>query len=306
MENNPAANGQPATAFTCPNCGAVADHQVHFCPECGQRNHDLKLPFRHIVEEIIESTLHFDTKSIKTLRLLLTRPGKLSSEFLAGKRQQFVPPVRLYIFTSFVFFFLISLSPGRHAETPQNKTATNRLHNSIQFYSLTDEKLVGLNDKQIDSLLAAEKIEPTAVNRYIAHQLAHIATSGMESFNHMLFRQISTMMFVLMPIFGVVIRLVNRKKLRYAIEGMVISIHLHTAFFIILTIMTIAGWFMDAGILLLLSPVCLGAYVVLTFRNIFRSSWWATFLKSVILGVIYILLLITLFSLMVLILVVIF
>jgi hypothetical protein len=62
--------------------------------------------FTHFIEDFT----HYDGQFWKTIKYLLFKPGKLTNEYLAGKRQQYVVPVKLYIFVSFITFFLFSLS----------------------------------------------------------------------------------------------------------------------------------------------------------------------------------------------------
>ena len=90
----------------CPNCGRRDIGRDAFCPDCGQENHELDPSFRHILSEFLESTLHFDSKFFRTASALVTRPGFLTREFVEGRRQMYVPPIRLYIFCSVLFFFL--------------------------------------------------------------------------------------------------------------------------------------------------------------------------------------------------------
>lgn len=103
---------------TCLNCG----HQVNerFCPHCGQENTEPKQPFHFLFTHFIEDFTHYDGEFWKTIKYLLTRPGKLTKEYLAGKRQLYVAPVKLYIFISFITFFLPSLFPGSEEEAVEH------------------------------------------------------------------------------------------------------------------------------------------------------------------------------------------
>jgi hypothetical protein len=91
----------------CPNCGTKLSPEDNFCPNCGQENHEVKLPLGHILYEFVESITHFDNKLWNTLKAIFTRPGKMTAEFLEGKRMRYVPPARLYVFVSVIFFFLV-------------------------------------------------------------------------------------------------------------------------------------------------------------------------------------------------------
>lgn len=52
----------------------------------------------------------------RTLAMLLRRPGQLTLEWLQGRRQRWVNPLRLYLSVSFVFFVTAALLPGRAGE----------------------------------------------------------------------------------------------------------------------------------------------------------------------------------------------
>ncbi|MDP3580751.1 MAG: DUF3667 domain-containing protein, partial [Ignavibacteria bacterium] len=76
----------------------------------------------HLVEEGIESLLHIDRKALGTLKLLVVSPGKLSREFNVGRRIKFIPPMRLYVIISLLFFFLLNFN----APHKQSHDKTNR------------------------------------------------------------------------------------------------------------------------------------------------------------------------------------
>ncbi|HCN51586.1 MAG TPA: DUF3667 domain-containing protein [Chryseobacterium sp.] len=94
---------------TCLNCG----HQVEerFCPHCGQENIERRQPFYFLFTHFVEDFTHYDGQFWGTVKNLLFKPGKLTNVYLQGKRQIFVPPVKLYIFVSFITFFMFALFP---------------------------------------------------------------------------------------------------------------------------------------------------------------------------------------------------
>ena len=100
----------PVKLPACPNCGTDLSQGQNYCPTCGQQNHDINISFGHVVEETLEGVFHFDSKVWRTFKELLFQPGKLTVDFLAGRRVSFVPPIRLYIFISLVFFSGLSFS----------------------------------------------------------------------------------------------------------------------------------------------------------------------------------------------------
>ncbi len=101
------SHGKVRDEKNCLNCGHLVEER--FCPHCGQENIQPKQPFYYLFTHFIEDFTHYDGQFWKTIKYLLFRPGKLTKEYLAGKRQAYVAPVKLYIFISFITFFLPSL-----------------------------------------------------------------------------------------------------------------------------------------------------------------------------------------------------
>lgn len=91
----------------CHNCHTVLSPETNFCPHCGQENHDLKVPIGHLAFEVFEGFTHFDTKFYNTMRSIFLSPGKITKDFLEGRRGRYVPPVRLYFLISFIFFLVL-------------------------------------------------------------------------------------------------------------------------------------------------------------------------------------------------------
>lgn len=104
------SHGKLREEKNCLNCGATVEHR--YCPECGQENIETRQPFYYLITHFIEDFTHYDGKFWKTIKLLALRPGFLTQEYLAGRREKYVPPVKLYIFVSFITFFLSTILPS--------------------------------------------------------------------------------------------------------------------------------------------------------------------------------------------------
>jgi hypothetical protein len=94
---------------TCLNCNHVVDSR--YCPNCGQENTDTRKTFHHLFIHFFEDLTHYENAFWKTIKNLLLRPASLTKEYLSGKRLSYLAPVRLYIFISFVTFFLLAVFP---------------------------------------------------------------------------------------------------------------------------------------------------------------------------------------------------
>ena len=91
----------------CLNCNAGLIGR--YCHKCGQQNLEPKESVWHFVVHFFNDFTHFDGKFFTTLKDLLFRPGFLSREYMLGRRERYLNPVRMYLFTSF-FFFLVFFS----------------------------------------------------------------------------------------------------------------------------------------------------------------------------------------------------
>jgi hypothetical protein len=105
----------------CPNCGKQCNASDKFCPNCGQHNHSINVPLKHFLLEIIESTFHFETKTFSTLRDMFLHPGLITKNFNENKRARYVPPIRLYIFLSFIFFMVLAINTVKPSRSEKQK-----------------------------------------------------------------------------------------------------------------------------------------------------------------------------------------
>jgi uncharacterized protein DUF3667 len=90
----------------CENCGTQL--QGHWCAKCGQPAIDYRRSFRHVIADLLNEFLNWDSKVFATIGLLIARPWKLTNQFLAGHRVRYVHPLRLYLLASILFFFAVN------------------------------------------------------------------------------------------------------------------------------------------------------------------------------------------------------
>lgn len=86
------------------NCGTTVAGR--FCQNCGQENTEPQEGFFTIVSHFFNDITHFDGKFFQTVRLMISKPGFLPAEYVRGRRASYLNPIRMYIFTSAVFFIL--------------------------------------------------------------------------------------------------------------------------------------------------------------------------------------------------------
>ena len=88
----------------CLNCGTVV--QGRFCQYCGQENIEPKESVWHLISHFFQDITHFDGKFFSSLKCLVTKPGFLSKEYMIGRRASYINPIRMYVFTSAIFFLI--------------------------------------------------------------------------------------------------------------------------------------------------------------------------------------------------------
>lgn len=94
------------SAIHCKNCEHTFEGK--FCPNCGQSVFEYQRPFRFLLADFTGNLFAFDTRFWKSLKALTIKPGRLTKDFIQGKRARYMPPFRFYIFVSFLFFFVFS------------------------------------------------------------------------------------------------------------------------------------------------------------------------------------------------------
>ena len=139
MSHNPIRNDK-----TCLNCRHVV--QERFCPNCGQENSESRKTFHHLFIHFFEDLTHYENAFWRTIKNLLFKPAALTKEYLSGKRLSYLAPVRLYIFISFITFFLITVVPNTDYNLINLKKNTTSIKLGSNDTITKSEKIKGLDE----------------------------------------------------------------------------------------------------------------------------------------------------------------
>lgn len=93
----------------CLNCGHPLDLSDKYCPNCSQANSTKKLTLLDYLEEFLSNVLEYDSKLFQTLTALLLKPGKITREYIEGKRLSYTNPFRFLFSLAFIYFLLMGL-----------------------------------------------------------------------------------------------------------------------------------------------------------------------------------------------------
>lgn len=137
----------------CLNCGTELSGP--FCSACGQKAH-LHRSVIHAAEEFLHGVVHFDSRFWNTLPLLVFRPGKLTRDYVMGKRARYIPPVAVFLLTIFSMFLLFAFLP-----TPALDMANAALSNTQKAEAEAEiRRQRGELEKEIAGLEAALAANP--------------------------------------------------------------------------------------------------------------------------------------------------
>ncbi|MDQ7948609.1 MAG: DUF3667 domain-containing protein [Pedobacter sp.] len=146
-------SGKYRKEHNCLNCGFHV--QEHYCSRCGQPNLELDENFWQFVSHSVAHYFHFDNKFFQTLKPLVSQPGKVTLDYLAGKRARYINPISMYIFVSIVYFLVVYV-PKKH-EKEEEKTAVetvSKRRTQLQQLDSLDKPLAeaGLQGNKIAEL----------------------------------------------------------------------------------------------------------------------------------------------------------
>jgi len=212
----------------CRNCHTPFDGT--FCPNCGQKDLDLERPIRELIGEMLKETLDIDGRASRTFRTLLLQPGVLTSEYLAGRRKSYTPPLRLYLVISVSFFLLVAWLAGQGVLLDPGQT------------------------RELDAAPQAE---------FMSDELPRL-------------------MFVLLPIFALLIKIVFPRRLYF--DHIIFSIHLQSAAYVLLALMMPLEKVASEHWLPLVAQTILLCYFLgyfaVSLRRVYSASWIVASAKS--------------------------
>lgn len=255
------------SATHCRNCGTPLSGP--YCHECGQHDFDFHRSFRHVFAEALENFIHFDGKLFRNMVTLLFSPGRLPAAFNEGKRASQMPPFRLYLFISVLFFF-VSFHTGE-----QNGNVVMRDSDAKAAQAVVKAKKP---DVRLDTGVKGwdRWLEERALNA-IDHQ--------QELVNAFL-KTLPKMLLLCLPLFALTLRVVYRKSGYNYLQQLVVALHFHTFLFLWILVVTgytrLIGLFWTWGeyLLLLGGAAWLMLYPVIMLRRLFPEPRWKSLVRA--------------------------
>ncbi|MCY3542039.1 MAG: DUF3667 domain-containing protein [Gammaproteobacteria bacterium] len=126
---------QPHNDTKCDNCGE--ELLGAFCWVCGQKDTHYNRSVFKVIGDFFKEMFDVDSRVFTTLSTLFFRPGKLSIQFRDNKRASYVTPIRLYLFSSLVFFFLVAIT----SRSQNVQLATDRLVDTTETTQMESSQM---------------------------------------------------------------------------------------------------------------------------------------------------------------------
>ncbi|MFL6675509.1 MAG: DUF3667 domain-containing protein [Massilia sp.] len=275
----------PHDASHCLNCGTGTGG--HFCQQCGQET-TLHVPSaREFLHEFVGHYVALEGKLWKSLGLLLFRPGRLTREYVEGRRVRYVLPLRLYLSFSIIFFALMKFNGAdvaRFDDKPATPRAavhaqdTPRANKAAGEDQPGDSNNITIGNKEVREWLAP--ISPA-----LAAKMAKFEGRSSEDREHLFksafFSYAPYAVFCLMPLFAGWLKLLYLGSGRRYGEHLLFALHANAFAFLMLSVLLLV----PGGVPFLTPALVLWLvfYLPLAMRRVYGGSRWATLVRWIVL-----------------------
>ena len=260
----------PLAESRCLNCG----ESLHgaFCAACGQRSVPADPTVSEIAGDAWQELSGYDGRVAATFRALI-RPGRLTLEYLHGRRARYLSPMRLYLSVSVIFFLLAAAAPetagGLHVGVVQRGGGA---------VPMTDEER------------AQALTEIDGSSSWLLRNFVRPIIEDPDAFRARIFTVMPRVFFAMLPAFAAIVALFYRGR-RFP-AALVFAAHLHSFAFLIFSASQLAKFSNSAviggGVALIASTV-FTVYAVRAFRHVFGGTWPATITRAMAIGFLYML-----------------
>ena len=230
----------------CLNCGTPLTGQ--YCGNCGQRAATRLISIWELIRDAFGDLLDLDSRLWRTLVPLAIRPGRLTRDYLQGRRARFMPPFRMYLVLSIVFFLLAFFDPREELgvlfeppstsedsadATPDNDTADAR---SGIVLSIDGEQDDDCDFSDYDSADVPAWLASRLTRERLTVMCNRIAADDGKAFLRKLSDNVPAALFVLLPLMALVLKLLYPLSKRYYVEHLLFVVHYHAFVFLVLSL----------------------------------------------------------------------
>lgn len=306
----------------CLNCG-TAPLFDRYCQHCGQENAEPRQTLGHLIAHFFADVTHFDGKFFSTLKLLLLKPGFLSSEYVKGRRTKYLDPIRMYLFISAIFFVLVYSRFGDTEQINRKDAAAIHFMDSTRAAEQSERNAVTFElisqpgiDKQMSLMDLPDMLEHGTAyydsvqlslpesrrrnffQRYLDHEIIGIyQTYDTNPYNfipnafNLFIHSFSKLFFISLPLFAFFLWLlyVRRRKQWYYVSHAIFTLHYYSVSFILLAALLLIYEIPMVSIEVCsviagIITVILVAYLYIAMLRYYGQHWFKTLVKFLLLS----------------------
>jgi hypothetical protein len=293
----------------CLNCGDQTPG--NYCRNCGQRKVEVHISTFRLLMEALDDQFSINSALPRTIGALLFRPGRLTREYMGGRIARYIPPFRLYLVTSVVFFLALSFLPalrnpdldvggattvdiGRagvhrpageahppvppqvviHGQAPApGRVLMPPVPPAPQRLQWLDGVKMHTGDATIDSI----------GNERIAHFSRMEPKEALRQIISDYLGHVPQVMFVLLPLFAGLLKVLYVFRRRFYVEHFIFALHVHAFAFLTYLLMIVIRW---PPLIALLGGWQM-VYFYLALKKVYGEGWFSTLVKYGVLGMVY-------------------
>lgn len=239
----------------CPNCEeALVSNADKYCRSCGQKRIDKhEFAVRHFFGHLVHEITHLDSnKILKTFTTLVAKPGLLTREYLAGRKGQYINPIRIYLTVSAVYFLFawgaLAAAGGGDARANQSRPFIVEI----------------ARRKGIEPSTLAVQVQEKAGKYSAALRFASVLLSGL------------------------FLMLLYIKSGKYYVEHLIFSLHFYAFDFLAKCVVALfylaSGYLGETAFVVSRTAYYIAAFIYLLFalRRVYAESWKLTTIKAAI------------------------
>ena len=293
-----------ADEAACLNCGATLRGQ--YCGQCGQRARSRLISLYELLRDAFGDLFELDSRLWQTLLPLLARPGHLTADYLQGRRARYMPPFRMYLVLSLLFFVVAFYDPAEQFallyDDPPVEAATTTDTGSEDSASTLDIR-VGDADATATCKVDADDVAGLRAvfgERITQEKLQSVCdrmfADGGKSFAGRILDNVPAGLILLLPVMALVLKVLYPLSRRYYVEHLLFFVHFHSFFFLVLTLQIVysrIGSLVGAPGPVVVLPVVASSlyipvYLFIAMRRVYGQGRLLTLLKYLVLLAAYV------------------
>ncbi len=283
QEPAPPPATQP-TAPACANCGAALVGR--YCAHCGQRADNRLISLRQILADTLEDQFSWNAAFPRTVKALLLHPGRLTTEYVSGRIATYIPPMRLYLAASVLFFLAFAAVPDPPTEIRETHPSAQASSARAGTGPAADVPAKAPGAARRSAVSSWPPLLQAGVDRLKAGMARIKALPAAEQERALAagFAQTAPkILFLMVPVFAALLKLLYLRHRRLYVEHFIFALHTHSiAFLGLLPLLLLHYRPLNAAIYLWLA-----GYTLVAMHAVYGQSWARTGIKFALLSFSY-------------------